>query len=125
MRIRQTVVVPLAAGLLAACSGGGDPTIGGGGDGGDVASTIEVTAGDLFFEPTDLSAPSGTVTIELENQGAAVHTLVIEETGETVAEAAGGETDTGTIELEPGSYSFYCDVPGHRQGGMEGTLTVS
>lgn len=122
MHVRQAAVMAMIAGVVAACGGGDDPTISEGGAG---ASSISVVAGDLFFKPTELDAAAGTVTVELENQGAAVHTLVIEETGDTtVAEADGGETDTGTIELEPGTYTFYCDVPGHREGGMEGTLTV-
>src|SRR5664280_2683101 len=36
-----------------------------------------------------------------------------------------GGTRVLTLKLKPGKYAFYCSVPGHRQGGMEGTLTVS
>jgi plastocyanin len=90
-----------------------------------VGATLTVTAGDLFFEPAALDAAPGTVTIELVNQGSAQHTFVIEEAGDTtVADAAAGETATGSIDLEAGTYTIYCDVPGHREGGMEGTLTV-
>jgi uncharacterized cupredoxin-like copper-binding protein len=54
------------------------------------------------------------------------HTFVIENVNgdEVVASARAGETDRGGVELEPGDYTFYCDVPGHRAAGMEGTLTV-
>ncbi len=34
------------------------------------------------------------------------------------------DTTTATVELEAGDYTFYCSVPGHQDGGMEGDLTV-
>lgn len=124
MRIRFATVLALAAAvLLTACGGGGDdPAAGGDAGDGAAKATLTVTAGDLFFEPAELDAAPGTVTIELVNEGSAQHTLVVEEAGETtVADAAAGETVTGSIDLEAGTYTVYCDVPGHREGGMEGT----
>lgn len=97
-----------------------------GGDGGD-GSTIAVTGTDgLAFEPTSLTAEAGTVTVELTAQPAIQHTFVIEDLDDTeVAAAAAGETASGTVDLEAGDYTFYCSVPGHREAGMEGDLTVS
>lgn len=79
----------------------------------------------MFFEPEELSTTAGTIAIELANDGAIVHNLVIEQTGTKVAEADAGTTDTGIVALEAGTYTFYCDVAGHRQAGMEGTLEVA
>ena len=39
-------------------------------------------------------------------------------------EVAGGGVSEIEVDLQPGEYTFYCSVPGHREGGMEGTLTV-
>ena len=128
LRSRATVLA--TAGLLslglAACGGGG---------GGDTAaapdSDVEVDASvlgtdGLKFEPTELEAPAGEVAIELTSGDAVEHNVVIEEAGdEMVVEAAAGQTNVGTIELEAGDYTFYCSIPGHRTAGMEGTLTVS
>ncbi|HUF58697.1 MAG TPA: plastocyanin/azurin family copper-binding protein, partial [Actinomycetota bacterium] len=109
--------------VLAAC--GGDDT-GDGGNGGDGDASISVTGTDaLTFEPSQLSAEAGSVTIELTSEQAVEHTFVVEEASDAeVVAAAPGETSTGTIQLEPGTYTFYCDIPGHREAGMEGTLEV-
>lgn len=117
-----TVLLLLVAFALTACASDD----GGSTDSGDAADgTVQVEASDLAFEPTELTATAGEIEVELNNVGSAEHDFVIEEAGDTlVAEAAGGETATGTIELEAGTYTFYCSVEGHREAGMEGTLEV-
>ncbi|HEU4448464.1 MAG TPA: plastocyanin/azurin family copper-binding protein [Gaiellaceae bacterium] len=97
---------------------------GGGGEG----TTLELAAdpgGALAFDKTTLEAPAGEVTIHLVNEAQIPHNVEVdgndvEEVSETIT---GGETDL-TLTLEAGEYEFYCAVPGHREGGMEGTLTV-
>ena len=120
------VLLTAAALALAGCGGGDDQA--GGQDGGDAAAAgdvVEVMGTDaLAFDPEELTATAGEITVELTSGEGVLHTFVIDEKDELVVEAAAGATATGTIELEPGEYTFYCDVPGHRQAGMEGTLTV-
>lgn len=96
----------------------------GGGEGGSGGETLTFTAVDIDFEEAPTEAPAGSVTIELVNDGSAPHDVTIEELDETVVEAAGGETATGTVDLEPGEYRYFCSVPGH-ESSMNGTLTVS
>jgi uncharacterized cupredoxin-like copper-binding protein len=92
-------------------------------DAGDGPVTIE--ASDLAFAPERVSAAAGEIEVVIENVGAVEHDFVIEEAGdEVVVLAAPGETASGSIELEAGSYTFYCSIPGHRDAGMEGTLEV-
>ena len=89
------------------------------------SGAIEVEAGDLYFEPESLSATAGEIEVSLVNTGEVEHDFVIEEAGDTeVVYAEAGETATGSIELEAGTYTYYCSVPGHRST-MEGTLEVS
>ncbi len=93
-----------------------------GGAAGDGATFV---ADDIVFTQAPSDVPAGQVTVELVNEGAIVHDVVIEEIGdEVVATANGGETATGQVELEPGTYTYYCSIAGHRSAGMEGTLTV-
>ncbi|HVL99501.1 MAG TPA: plastocyanin/azurin family copper-binding protein [Egibacteraceae bacterium] len=102
----------------------GEAEDGGNGEAGGETFTFVAVDIDWGDHPSEL--PAGDVTLELDNQGGIFHDLVIEELGnEVVAEAEGGETDSGTVTLEPGEYTIFCDVPGHRQAGMETTVTVS
>jgi plastocyanin len=70
--------------------------------------------------------PSGQFTITMKNASDLPHAIEVEgpgveEEGETVEK---GGTSKVTAELKPGEYEFYCPVPGHKEGGMKGTLTV-
>jgi plastocyanin len=137
----------LAALALAACGGGSDTTgeetaaspettqeaesekEAEGGSAGS-ASTVDFEAdpsGALAFTSDSAEAKAGKVTVDFTNSSPVPHDVAIEDSsGETIAETetlAEGSAST-TAELEPGEYTFYCSVPGHRQGGMEGTLTV-
>jgi plastocyanin len=97
---------------------------------GGAKTALEVTApadGSLVFEPEQLDAEAGTVTIEFTNPAAVQHDVNIESDGETIA-SSDLVTNDGTTEasadLEAGEYGYYCSVTGHREAGMEGTLTV-
>jgi plastocyanin len=99
----------------------------GGGGGGD-AVTIMLAAdpgGNLAFDQTELTAAAGEVTIEFMNESGIPHNVEVEGNGvEEVSDTITEGSTSLTLTLEPGEYEFYCAVPGHREGGMEGTLTV-
>jgi uncharacterized cupredoxin-like copper-binding protein len=132
------VAIALAVFGLAACGGGDDEattaadttveeTTGGGGAGGtvDISSPSD---GSLAYDQTSAETTPGTVTINYDNPASISHDVTIEdESGSEVGATdlvSGGSTST-TVELTAGTYTFYCSVPGHRDGGMEGTLTVN
>ncbi len=82
--------------------------------------------GRLRFTTKDLSAKAGTVTIGFANASPLAHNMTIAQ-GTSVVGATPtfqGATKTLTLKLAPGTYTFYCSVPGHRVAGMEGKLTV-
>jgi plastocyanin len=89
------------------------------------SDALTFVARDIEYAQAPSEAPAGQVSVELVNEGAIEHDVVIEELGDqAVAAAGGGETATGQVGLQPGAYTYYCSVPGHRAAGMEGTLTV-
>jgi uncharacterized cupredoxin-like copper-binding protein len=120
------LILCLAA--VAACGGGGSS---GGSGAGQPAGTTKVILVDFKFQPKTMSATAGTVVFFLVNDSTTTaHDMVIaDKGGTTVAKSSlvqPGNTDTFTVNnLKAGSYVFYCDLPGHRASGMEGTLTVS
>lgn len=84
------------------------------------------TSGALKFNTTSLSAKAGKVTITMANPSQVPHGVAIKGNGvNTVGKIVGsGGDSTVTADLKPGTYTFYCPVPGHEQAGMKGTLTV-
>jgi plastocyanin len=83
--------------------------------------------GQLKYNTTSLTAKAGKVSIDFTNMSPEGHNV-------TVASASGaavgatptfeGGSKTLTLNLKPGTYKFFCTVPGHRMAGMEGTLKV-
>jgi plastocyanin len=83
--------------------------------------------GGLSFDPDGLQAAAGLITLAYENPSPVPHNVNLEdEGGQTLAESE--DVTEGSVEVDaelaPGEYLFYCSIAGHREGGMEGTLTV-
>jgi plastocyanin len=134
-------VAALAMLGLAACGGGSDnndttaaatppaTTTGGGGAGGG-SSTVDISTPsgtDLAFDQKDVNAKAGSVTIDFDNKQAVPHDVTVEDSsGQELGatDLISSSTTTTTVDVQPGTYTFFCSVPGHREAGMEGTLTV-
>jgi plastocyanin len=130
----------LAAFGLAACGGGDDETTaatteteatttaaGGGGGGGGTISFEADPSGALAYTQTEVSGPAGDDTIEFTNDSSTPHDVTIEDSsGSQVAQTdtISGDTADATANLPAGTYTFFCSVDGHRDAGMEGTLTI-
>lgn len=97
-----------------------------GGAGGTVSFEAD-PGGALAYTETEVTADAGENTIEFDNPASLPHDVVIEDQGgDEIAKTevvTSGSTST-TANLDKGSYTFYCSIPGHREAGMEGTLTV-
>jgi plastocyanin len=94
------------------------------------SSTIDISAdpsGALAFEQTDVTAAAGKDTLDFTNDSSTPHDVVIEDSsGNQVAatDTIQGDSTSTDADLKPGTYTFFCSIPGHREAGMEGTLTV-
>jgi plastocyanin len=128
MRRSLTWVAALAmsVAVLGACSsdGGADaaykqPT-------GPAVDTLKINAGNIYFKPTELDTQPGIVQIDLHNQESGVHDLVIKDIPGFQLEVSGqGDDASGKVELKASrKYEFYCTIPGHKEAGMRGTITV-
>ncbi len=121
----RIAALALAAGLLlgvAACGGGSSA--------GQPAGSIKVTLTEFKFDPSTLSEKSGTLVFFLVNGGTVSHDLVIRDSSGTRLGGSdlisAGDTFVFTINnLAAGTYTYFCDQPGHEQSGMKGTLTVT
>jgi nitrite reductase (NO-forming) len=102
-------------------SSGSEPAAGEGGS--HSGDAIPLDAAIDGFSPGDIEAPEGEVALALSNLDAFPHDFTIDELDVQVPVDA-NETVEATFEASPGVYTFYCSIPGHREAGMEGTITV-
>jgi plastocyanin len=82
--------------------------------------------GALAFEFNKATAKAGQVTLVMPNKAPIVHDISVKGAGVSKQgpRVGNGGTSKVTVNLKPGTYTFYCSVPGHEAGGMKGTLTV-
>ena len=83
-------------------------------------------SGGLAYQFGSAEAPAGQLEIDSQNESSVDHDIAIEgngvsEKGEVVKD---GGVSKISADLKAGEYTFFCSVPGHREGGMEGKLTV-
>jgi plastocyanin len=147
-KVLVVFVLAVSALALVACGGGGSSSsttpaggtakgggnavpAGGGGGGGGGSSTLQLSAdssGALSYNTKSLSAKAGNVTIDFNNPAAITHDVAVEDSsGKQLgvsSQIASSKTTLNLSNLKPGTYTFFCSVDGHRQAGMEGTLTV-
>ena len=137
-----TIVAVLAVLGLAACGGSSNDntttaastpastTPAGGGASGGGGSTVNISTpsgSSLSFNQKSVSAKAGNVTVDFDNMQSLQHDVAVADSsgkvlGQTDLVSSG--TSNATVNLQPGTYTFYCTVPGHREAGMQGTLTV-
>jgi plastocyanin len=122
--LRAAIALLLAAVFVTGC--GGD-------DGGSsyrqpkgpAQTTLRVEAGNFFFRPETVPGPAGIDKVELVGKGGS-HTLVIDGVKDfELAVGGDGERAAAKVRFAPGDYTFYCNIPGHRDAGMEGTFRIT
>ena len=143
MRALSLIALLCALAIPIAGCGGDDDDDGSSGGGGSTSTsadtgaasggggqTLKIAAdpsGALKFDKSSLTAKAGKVTIVMDNPSDLPHAVEIEGNG---VEAKGETVQKGGVskasaDVKAGKYEFYCPVDGHKQAGMEGTLTVN
>jgi plastocyanin len=86
------------------------------------------SGGQLKFDKSSLTAKAGAVSIDFANSSPVPHNVTVESSsGATIGATPTfqGGSKSLSLNLKPGTYKFFCSVAGHRQAGMEGTITVN
>lgn len=120
---RFLAATTIVAAVLAVVGCGGDSSPAYVEPKGPPVDTLTFVGDGFAYAPDAARAPAGILELGLESKDI-THSLVIEGLPGFQIESTSGKTDTGKVDLKPGKYTFYCDIPGHRSAGMEGTITV-
>lgn len=108
----------------AAGSAGGEHAHGEAGDVAADARRIEMTAGSFEFNPAEIRVEAGEDIAIVLTSSDVLHDFIIDDLDAHVAADRGKTVEGGFRADAPGTYTYYCSVPGHRSAGMEGTLVV-
>ena len=113
----------VAIALLAGCGGGGN-------GGSQPAGSFKVTMTEYKFDPSTVNASSGKVVFFLVNGGSVAHDLIIRDSNNNRVAGSelisAGDTSVFTVDnIAAGTYTYFCDQPGHESSGMKGTLTIT
>ncbi len=92
------------------------------------AAPIAMTAAEFKYTPKDVTATAGDITFNVANKGTVEHNFVIEDPkGKVLKEVDAiqpGKSAPVKVNLKAGKYVIVCTVPGHREAGMQASLTV-
>src|SRR5215472_9604450 len=91
----------------------------------NLSTSVTITASEFKFSPANIQVPAGQkISFTLVNTGVVEHDLTIQAAAFTLL-AKAGQTAIGEYTFDrPGVFDFFCSVPGHKDAGMKGTLTV-
>jgi plastocyanin len=85
--------------------------------------SIVLVTENMAYSSESLTADAGKITLRMNNHDLFWHTFTIDSLGADLKVAVNGD-ESVTFNATPGTYEFYCTVPGHAQMGMRGTLVV-
>ena len=129
---RRILLLTLLTAALAACStatGSPSPSAPLSAPTSTDATAIEVTVADFMLDQVDLEVTGPTVRLAVTNDGPTPHNVAIRtpdgEVVATTADLSTGESETISVDLEPGEYVTFCSLAGHESLGIRGTLTVT
>lgn len=108
-------------------AGGGNEAKGGSAGSANALAFEADPGGDLAYTTKTATAKAGKTTVDFTNPQPLSHDVAIEDSSGSevgATEVIGEGSDSTVVDLKPGDYTFFCTVPGHREAGMEGTLTV-